>query len=150
MKAVQLLSQYIPKLSIVLYIILFIYAASSKLIDFENFKTQLGQSPTLTAYAGFIAVIIPLVELIIATLFLSLKYSLLAFELSFSLMVMFTTYIFLTLNFSDYIPCSCGGVLETLSWNEHIIFNLVFVFLAVWSILIIKRNVELQKIVSYE
>jgi hypothetical protein len=36
-------------------IILFTYAAISKLIDFENFQTQLGQSPLLSAYAASIS-----------------------------------------------------------------------------------------------
>jgi hypothetical protein len=35
----------------------------------------------------------------------------------------FTTYIILILNFSSFIPCSCGGILEKLGWTEHLIFN---------------------------
>ena len=34
-----------------LYILLFVYAAVSKLLDFENFQVQLGQSPLLSAFA---------------------------------------------------------------------------------------------------
>jgi hypothetical protein len=34
-----------------LYIILFVYAAVSKLLDFENFQAQLGQSPLLSPFA---------------------------------------------------------------------------------------------------
>ena len=37
-----------------LFIILFIYAAVSKLIDSENFQIQLAQSPLLSVYAEFI------------------------------------------------------------------------------------------------
>ncbi|WP_390891509.1 MauE/DoxX family redox-associated membrane protein [Empedobacter tilapiae] len=37
-----------------LFIILFIYAAVSKLIDSENFQIQLTQSPLLSVYAEFI------------------------------------------------------------------------------------------------
>lgn len=37
-----------------LFIILFIYTAVSKLIDFENFQIQLTQSPLLSVYAEFI------------------------------------------------------------------------------------------------
>jgi hypothetical protein len=50
-----------------------------------------------------------------------------ALYLSVGLMIVFTTYIILILNFSSFIPCSCGGILETLGWTEHLIFNLFFI-----------------------
>jgi hypothetical protein len=43
---------------------------------------------------------------------------------------MFTFYIVIILNFSSFIPCSCGGILEKLGWREHLIFNIFFLFLA--------------------
>lgn len=43
---------------------------------------------------------------------------------------MFTAYIFIILSFTIYIPCSCGGVLETMGWTEHLVFNLFFVAMA--------------------
>ena len=46
-----------------LYIILFTYAAISKLIDFENFQTQLSQSPLLSAYAASISFLVIFAEL---------------------------------------------------------------------------------------
>jgi hypothetical protein len=58
------------------------------------------------------------------------RFRVLALFAAFALMVMFTAYIFIILNFSDFIPCSCGGVLEKLSWTQHLIFNLVFIVLA--------------------
>ena len=39
-----------------LYIFLFTYTAISKIIDFETFLVQLGQSPLLSAYANWVAV----------------------------------------------------------------------------------------------
>lgn len=51
-----------------LYILLFVYAAISKLLDFENFRVQLGQSPLLSAFAGSIAWLVPILELLIALL----------------------------------------------------------------------------------
>lgn len=35
--------------------LLFMYAAMSKMLDFENFQVQLAQSPLLSAYAGFVS-----------------------------------------------------------------------------------------------
>ncbi len=119
-----------------LYIILFTYAAISKLIDFENFQTQLSQSPLLSAYAASISflVIIAELELVLA---LSLRVSRIkALSLSVGLMTVFTTYIILILNFSSFIPCSCGGILEKLGWTEHMIFNLFFIFIGSCNLLL--------------
>lgn len=110
-----------------LYISLFTYAAISKLIDFENFQNQLGQSPLLSAYAASISFLVIFAELGLV-LALSLRVSRIkALYLSVSLMTVFTTYIILILNFSSFIPCSCGGILEKLGWTEHLIFNLFFI-----------------------
>jgi len=27
----------------------------------------------------------------------------------------------------DNLPCSCGGVIQQLSWTQHIVFNLIFI-----------------------
>jgi hypothetical protein len=51
-------------------------------------------------------------------------------------MVMFTAYIVAILNFSNYVPCSCGGVLEKLGWREHLIFNSAFVVLGLIGIVL--------------
>lgn len=119
-----------------LFIVLFVYAAISKLIDFEIFKVQLAQSPLLSAYAELIAWLVPGMEIVIAGLLVFERFRLQAFYASFILMVMFTAYIYIILNFSDFIPCSCGGVLEKLSWTQHLIFNIVFILLAGVAVLV--------------
>jgi uncharacterized membrane protein YphA (DoxX/SURF4 family) len=118
-----------------LYILLFVYAAVSKLLDFENFQVQLGQSPLLSAFAGWASWGIPITEILIAIALLFPRYRLVGLFAAFSLMVLFTTYIIIILNFSPFVPCSCGGILEKMSWTQHLVFNIVFVFLALISIL---------------
>src|SRR3981081_3468281 len=86
----------------VLLIILFTYAAASKLIDFQKFRVQLGQSPMLTAFAGWIAWIIPSIEILIALMLAVPRLQLPALYASFSLMVMFTAYIIAITRFSDF------------------------------------------------
>lgn len=113
-----------------LYVVLFVYAAVSKLLDFENFKVQLGQSPLLSAFTDYIAWIVPTLEIIIVLLLLSSKFKYEGLILAYSLMIMFTTYIIIILNFSPFVPCSCGGVLAKLGWTEHLIFNITFVIMA--------------------
>lgn len=123
-----------------LYILLFVYASVSKLLDFENFQIQLGQSPLLSAYAGVVSVFIIIAELLTAVLLSLRRTRLIGLYLSTGLMVSFTVYIYLILNYSEFVPCSCGGVLEKLGWTEHLVFNLVFVGLGAWAICIIEKR----------
>lgn len=114
-----------------LFILLFTYAAISKLNTYDTFKVQIGQSPILTAQSSLLVWMVPVMELLTAILYVIPRFRLWAFHLSLSLMTMFTVYIFLILKFSPYIPCSCGGVLNNLGWTEHLIFNIAFVLLAI-------------------
>jgi hypothetical protein len=118
-----------------LFALLFVYAAVSKLLDYQKFTVQLGQSPILANTSGFIAWFIPTVELLIAIFLSTPKLRSVGLYSFFGLMTAFTTYIVLASKFSDYVPCSCGGVLENLGWTAHLIFNAAFMLLAVTAIL---------------
>lgn len=128
------LNSWIIEIISALFILLFVYAAISKFLDYQKFRVQLGQSPLLTAFAGWVAWIIPTIEIIISLLLAFSKTRLLALYASFSLMVMFIAYIIAITKFSDYVPCSCGGVLQNMNWHQHLIFNIVFVLLAMAGI----------------
>jgi uncharacterized membrane protein YphA (DoxX/SURF4 family) len=125
-----------------LYILLFVYAAFSKLLDFENFQVQLGQSPLLSAFASWVSWLVPIIELILALLLFFPKWRVIALFAAFSLMVMFTAYIYIILNYSSFVPCSCGGILEKMGWTEHLLFNVVFIMLATVGILILAGGVS--------
>ncbi|MBB4804560.1 putative membrane protein YphA (DoxX/SURF4 family) [Flavobacterium nitrogenifigens] len=119
-----------------LFVLLFVYAAVSKILDFENFQVQLGQSPLLSAYARWVSYMVPIIEITIAILLCIPRLRLFGLFAAFSLMVMFTSYIFIILHFSSFVPCSCGGVLAKMSWNAHLAFNILFVFLAAGAIVL--------------
>jgi len=55
-------------------------------------------------------------------------------------MLMFTSYIIVILNYSSFVPCSCGGILEKIGWKEHLIFNIVFTILAATACFIVTTN----------
>ena len=117
------------------FIILFVYAAVSKLADFENFQVQVAQSPLLSAFATFIAYATVISELIIATMLCFQKTKRLGLYLFLGMMSAFTVYIYLILNYSPFVPCSCGGVLEDLGWWEHLWFNGVVCLVTVFIII---------------
>jgi hypothetical protein len=110
-----------------LFILLFVYAAVSKLMDFQNFQVQLGQSPLLSSYAEYVSFGVIGSELLISIILGIPQYRTYALYLAIALMSMFTSYIIIILNFSAYVPCSCGGILEKLGWTEHLLFNIFFI-----------------------
>jgi hypothetical protein len=123
-----------------LLVILFVYAGLSKLINITTFKLQLGQSPYLSRFPGFIGLIVPVMELAVAFLLVFKKTRLAGLYFSFFLMLLFTGYIYIMLHFSYYVPCSCGGVLSMMSWEQHLTFNLFFTLIALSGILLFPKS----------
>lgn len=131
-----------------LHIALFIYAALSKLLDYENFQIQLGQSPLLSGFTSFISWGIPAIEILIAILLAFPRTRIPGLAASLVLMIMFSTYIFTVLHFSNYVPCGCGGILEDMKWEDHLLFNLAFVILSS-SALISESLLKVRKVGNY-
>lgn len=119
-----------------LFVILFVYAAVSKLAEFQNFRAQLGQSPLISAYTGLLSIAVPVLEILIAVLLVIPKLRIIGILSAVSLMILFTFYIVIILNLSSFIPCSCGGILENMGWTDHLIFNTFFVLLGLWALLL--------------
>lgn len=125
----------IPKLVIeiisFLLVFLFVYAACSKLLDYKLFENQLKLSPWINSFSEQLAVGIPIMELVIACLIVVPVSRTIGLYLFAGSMIVFTIYIILVLNSGLHIPCSCGGLIQHLSWPQHIAFNTAFVVLAV-------------------
>jgi hypothetical protein len=119
-----------------LLIILFVYAALSKLLDYKTFRLQLGRSPYLTAIADLIAWIIPISELLSALSLAFKRTRLIGLYASLFLMILFSGYIYIMLHYSYYLPCSCGGILSNMSWTQHLIFNLFFTIISLIGIVL--------------
>lgn len=119
-----------------LFILLFVYTAVSKLMDTEKFAVRMGQSPLITNYAGFLAFIVPITELIIAVMLAVSRFRLIGLYAAFTLMALFTAYVFAVLQLDSNIPCSCGGIIEAMGWEEHLTFNSVFTVLGLIGVLL--------------
>ena len=119
-----------------LLVTLWIYAAVGKLLQFENFQIRLSQFPFISEYANLLAWLVPGVEIIIALLFFFPCLKDEAYLASAALLLVFTVYISAVLNLSDSIPCSCNGVLPSLSWKEHILFNMGFILIALTGLIL--------------
>ena len=106
------------------FILLFCYAGISKLFDFKNFQIQISESALLNRFSDFLPYIIVVVEFFIVGLLCYRKTRNIGLIGSLVLMLVFTGYIALIINTSDNLPCSCGGILEKMSWHQHLYFNI--------------------------
>jgi uncharacterized membrane protein YphA (DoxX/SURF4 family) len=113
-----------------LFILLFVYTAVSKFLDYENFRAVIGQSPLITRFAPMLAIVVPIAEIVIALMLVIPSRRRAGLYASFAMMMLFTVYIIGLVAFSDKIPCSCGGVISMMTWQQHLYFNIVFVLLA--------------------
>jgi uncharacterized membrane protein YphA (DoxX/SURF4 family) len=122
-----------------LFVILFLYTGIAKLMEFDVFQEQLIESPILEPVAPLVAFGLPLTEFIVSFLLFVPRYRLKGLYASFALMIFFTGYVIAILSIDKELPCSCGGIIEQLSWQGHLIFNSGLVVLAVIGILIGRR-----------
>jgi hypothetical protein len=128
------------ELTCFLFVLLFVYAAVSKLMEIDKFEVQLGKSPVTGPFASWVIWIVPGTEIGISLLLFFNRTKLVALYASFSLMVAFTTYIIVILHFGEHIPCSCGGVLQDMNWTQHLVFNVAFMLLGAMSVLIYPKE----------
>lgn len=133
----------------VLFILLFVYTAVAKLRNPDKFYGTLHGSQLVKPFASFLTYAVPITELFICVLLLFNSAPLIkrnatickiGFIAAGTLMLSFTVYIGLMfLLYGNDLPCSCGGVMKELSWTAHIFFNLAFVGLAIWALVLNKR-----------
>ncbi|MFI2744231.1 MauE/DoxX family redox-associated membrane protein [Zhouia sp. PK063] len=130
--------------------LLFVYAAISKLLDYTNFYTALYNSPIFKNHliAHSIAILLPILELIIAILLLIPQYHTAGLLCATSLMLLFTLYIGGLLWLDIPLPCNCGGILTHLSWKSHLIFNITITVLAMLGYLFKKKSPKPNDIIA--
>ncbi|MGN6196926.1 MAG: MauE/DoxX family redox-associated membrane protein [Ginsengibacter sp.] len=123
-----------------LLILLFAYAAISKLNDRQHFELVLGEMLLLKQVAGFISFALPVTELTVCALLFMPATRLFGLYASFGLLISFTIYVGYMILFAPKLPCSCGGVLEQISWTQHLVFNIVFIALSATAIKLYQSN----------
>lgn len=122
-----------------LFILLFVYTALSKFVEFGSFKGVLKKSPLIGDMSVLATWAIPTTELLIAALLFIPRTRLAGLYGSLGLMTMFTLYLGYMLAFTPKLPCSCGGVISQMTWTQHLIFNIFFTLLALTSIWLYKK-----------
>lgn len=129
-----------------LLILLFVYTAVSKFLDYDKFVFQmrLAPVPLMSWLAPILGWLMPTVEMLLVIglglgLFMPgvLLKSLVA---SVALLLIFEVYIITMLLSGLHLPCTCGGIISTMSWKQHLIFNAVFIAMGITAIKLEKHN----------
>jgi len=103
----------------------FVYTSFDKIRTYDSFINDLNKSVLIPNFLVFpTSILIIILELTISVLLLFNKTKKIGFMISGLLFILFTGYIFLMLYFSPYLPCSCGGIIGTMTWNQHLVFNI--------------------------
>ena len=124
-----------------LLILLFLYASISKFLDFKTFIDQMNNQPLPNSWTPFLVWAIPLLEIAISVTLLFEYTRLIGLYASLALMIVFTLYTgIILLHFFPYIPCSCGGVIQKLTWSQHLFLNLCYVSLSILGIILQHRK----------
>jgi hypothetical protein len=122
-----------------IFILLFVYTAVSKLVDFENFRHVLSKSPLIGTSADKISWMLPLLELFVAGLLFIPKARIIGMQATVGLMSVFTLYVgYMLLTLTD-LPCSCGGILKEFTWQQHLIANVLLLILSILGLLLLTR-----------
>ena len=119
-----------------LLIMLWVYAAVSKWAAFAHFRDQMHKQRLPAILQTALIYLLPPAELVIAALLAFDRTVRMGLYASLALLFAFTVYVALaTFHVFSAVPCSCGGVLETLGWRAHFYFNLFFLALTLGAIL---------------
>lgn len=113
---------------------LFSISAYSKIVDHERFVSGLSTVKYIGQYASFISWAVPIAEIIVSLLLLIPQTTRLGLYGFTGLMMVFTLYIAIMINWADKIPCHCNLIVEKLSWVEHLWFNIGFIGLAIFAL----------------
>ena len=124
-----------------LLVLLFVYTAASKLVDFQKFSGEMKNQPLPGWFTGTLVFIIPASELILSVMLLIKSFRFYGLFLSFILLLVFTIYVgMILLQAFEFIPCSCAGIFSRMSWPTHLVVNLVFTALAFIGFMLEKRR----------
>jgi len=139
----QKVKYYTVQFIAALFIFLFTYTAISKLSAFQGFVFGISRHPFLHPVALFVAWSVLVVEFLAVALLFFPSSRRQGFWLSALLMALFTGYIASMLLFAETIPCSCGGIISSLSWHSHLILNILLLLVATGGILIQKKLIPI-------
>lgn len=136
-----LFSRFIVEGIVCVFIILWFYVGITKLIDYRSMILQMEMNPfpIFSNNAKLIGWGVPIVEVLVATILVVPRLRLVGLWSSFVLMVVFTGYVIFLMIKMPTLPCTCGGIISTLTWTQHLVLNIMLVAMAFLAIFVSRR-----------
>jgi hypothetical protein len=129
-------------LVVALLVLLFVYTASSKFLDWQHFTGTMLTQPLPRWLARSLPWTIPAAEIVAAGFLLYAPTKRKGLFLALFLLIAFTLYIATILLhlLPGRTPCSCGGIFRHLTWQQHFWVNVGLIGLTAFAL-----AVKLQK-----
>lgn len=114
---------------------LLFYAAMSKLMDYEQSKSEMLNQVFPRNWASILTWLVPTTELLITATLLYRQSQRTGLWAATLLLTVFSIYIAIVMTgIFGRIPCSCGGILKNMGYGTHLLFNLFFVTIGIIGI----------------
>ncbi len=128
------------------YAFLYMYTGWAKFMNLSTFIRGNSKIPHLGQYAKLIGYGIPSLEIVLAILLVIPVYRIKRFALwtSTLLMAVFIIYLSLMVKFAENKLCDCGGVIESMGWEAHIVFNSIWLIAGIFAL--VRTKVKHSKI----
>ena len=126
------------------YMVFFGYTAFNKLLNLSSFQNNIfktGLFPEFLVKPLSITVILAEIFVIVILIFNKM----IGLLLLTIMMLSFTVYISFLNSRGQYELCGCGGVLNGLPYNYHLLINLVILTSSFFCYITLNQNHELQK-----
>lgn len=124
---------------------LFMYTGCSKLLDHHNFARQLSAVFRWPPLYLLISYAVPLAELSVAIGLVFLYTRQAAMRCFTWMMLLFTLYVAVLLITFTNLPCSCGGIISSLTWTEHLVINCLLLAMGITGVRL-QKNIQQLKI----
>jgi putative oxidoreductase len=109
-------------------VLMWCYAALSKIIDYDKARSEMLAQVFPIWISEILLWAVPAAELLTAALIVYSGTRIAGLRISLGLLTCFTLYIGLVVTgIFGRIPCSCGGIMEGMTWGQHMAFNLFFI-----------------------
>lgn len=115
-----------------LIVSLFTYSAFVKIIGFQAFSIRFSRIPVIyNTNTWYLSYAIVALEVLIPILILTPSTRKYGLRIVTSVLIIFTMFLVSKEIDSSTEPCMCGGILESLSLRQHIVFNLFFIAISI-------------------
>jgi putative oxidoreductase len=123
-----------------LLVSLMLYASVSRMLDFHTFIDDINNQPLPNSLTQWLVYGIPGLQVLTALLLIFERTRMAGLALALVITSFYILYNILILtDFFGRIPCTCGGMIKHLSWQQHLVFSVFFAGVSLAGILLMRK-----------